>query len=89
MSDDDPRKPDPDAPEIVKACDDPNWKPDPNGPRGTRSRGECRQMAEAIHCTNPLTRTAWCARQQERRARDRQILLAMGAALVLLVWISD
>lgn len=88
QADDPPRKPDPDAPEIVKACDDPNWTPDPNG-RGPRTREECRRFAEAIHCSNPLTRTAWCARQKEKRERDRQILLALGAALVLLVVVSD
>lgn len=89
MADDPPRKPDDDAPAIVKSCDDPNWVPDPNGPPGTRSRAECRKMAEGIHCSNPLTRTAWCAKQQERRMRDRQILLIGAAVLVALVYLSD
>lgn len=86
--DDAPRKPDPDAPEIVKQCDDPSWTPDPNG-SGPRTREECRKLAEGIHCTNPLTRTAWCSKQQDRRMRDRQILLIGAAVLVALVFLSD
>jgi hypothetical protein len=86
--DDPPKTPDADAPAIVKSCDDPAWTPDPNG-RGPKTREECRKLAEGIHCTNPLTRTAWCAKQQERRARDRQILIAMAAVLVAMVYLSD
>lgn len=88
MAYDPPRKPDPDAPEIVKSCDDPSWTPDPDG-RGPKTREECRRLAEGIHCSNPLTRTAWCRAQQERRMRDRQILLIGAAVLVALVYLSD
>lgn len=88
MASDPPRKPAPDAPKIVKECDDPAWTPDPGG-RGPRTREECRKLAEGIHCTNPLTRTAWCAKQQERRMRDRQILLIGAAVLVALVFLSE
>jgi hypothetical protein len=81
------RKPAADAPEIVKRCDDPAWKPDPAG--GPKSREECRRMAEGIHCANPLTHTAWCKTQRERRMRDRQILLIGAAVIVALVYLSD
>ena len=77
-------------PSIVTACDDPAWKPDPNGPRGTRSRRECRDMAEGVYCSQPQNlNDPWCKEQRARRMRDRQILLIGAAVLIALVYLND
>lgn len=77
-------------PQIVAACDDAAWKPNPDGPRGTRSRAECRDMAEGIFCSQPQNLgDPWCKEQRARRIRDRQILMIGAAVLVALVYLDE